>query len=294
MFALLGDIEFTVAGGITGLEQRGTADWAEHARIQGKPLLEWVGEGLDEINWSIELHPMLGDPEARWQALREAKSKHQPLALVLGSGDYLGPQVIVDLDLQHRRMTATGQLASATIQLSLREYTGAFTRKILAKPGLISPALSGTSAAVAGSPGLLSKFMPSPNTTQLVIGHAKTAANILQAGRNVYDQVKNGNASMILGQVPQLLSVTSRAIEPLQGMSAAAGLLKDGADLAKLSDDVLGSVSGARSSLSPVDLGNIVERFSASKDALGRAFTIMDGAGPRLAKLTAQVLTRRA
>lgn len=294
MFALLGDIEFTVAGGITGMDQRGTTDWAEHARIQGKPLLEWIGEGLDETSLSIELHPKLGDPEKRWQALRDAKSKHQPLALVLGSGDYLGPHVIADLSLQHRRMSATGQLTAATVQLSLREYTGAFTRKVLAKPGLISPALSGTPAAAAGSPGLLSKFMPSPSTTQMVIGHAKTAANVLQAGKNLYDQVKSGNASMILGQVPQLLGLTVRAIEPLQGLTEAAGLLQDGADLAKLGEDVLGSVSGARSSLDPVDLGNIVERFAASRDSLDQALTTMEAAGPRLAGLTAQVLTRRA
>ena len=71
MFAILGDIEFDVAGGISGLEQSGTADWAEHARIQGKPLLEWTGEGLDTCTISIELHPLLGDPEARLRALQD-------------------------------------------------------------------------------------------------------------------------------------------------------------------------------------------------------------------------------
>ncbi|MDD0973800.1 phage tail protein [Pseudomonas fontis] len=294
MFALLGNIEFTVAGGITGMEQRGTANWAEHARIKGKPLLEWIGEGLDEINLSIELHPKLGDPEKRWQALREAKSKHEPLALVLGNGDYLGPYVIADNSLQHRRLSATGQLTSATVQLSLREYTGAFTRKVLATPGLLNPALTGTASVTSKLPRVVSKFLPSPSTTQMLIGHAKSAANVLQAGKNLYDQVKSGNASMILGQVPQLLGVTERAIAPLQGLTKAAGLFQDGADLAKLGEDVLGSVTGARASLNPVDLGNIVERFDASRASLDQALTTMDGARTRLAGLTAQVLTRRA
>lgn len=294
MFAILGDIEFTVSGGIVGMELRSAAEWAEHARIKGKPLLEWIGEGLDEINLSIELRPQLGDPEARWKALREAKSMHLPLALVLGNGDYLGPQVITDLSLVHHRMSATGQLASAAVQLSLREYTGAFTRKIVAPPALISPAVSGTTAAAAGSPGLLSKFMPAPSTTQMVIGHAKTAANILQAGKNLYDQVKSGNALMILNQVPQMLGVTAQVIGPLEGLTEAAGLLKDGADLAKMGEDVLGSVMGARSSLNPVDLGNIVERFEASRDSLGQALTTMASAGTRLAGLAAQVITRKA
>lgn len=293
MFAILGDIEFTVAGGITGMDQSSTADWAEHARIQGKPLLEWVGEGLDECNLTIELHPVLGDPEERLRALRLAKTKHEPLAFVMGSGEYLGAYVITNIGNNIRRATATGQINSATVQLSLKEYTGAFTRKV-ARPGLLDAALSGTPAAAAGSPGLVSRLMPSPSTVQAVIGHAKTAGNMLKAGQNLYETVKSGNASMILGQVPQLLGVTARAIEPLQGLTAAAGLLKDGADLSRLGEDVLGSVMGARSALNPVDLGNIVDRFTSSRESLDQALTTMNGASTRLAGLAAQVLTRKA
>ncbi|MBC2658285.1 phage tail protein [Pseudomonas sp. MSSRFD41] len=293
MFAILGEIEFTVAGGITGMEQRGSADWAEHPRIQGKPLLEWIGEGLDEYSLTIELHSVLGDPEARLRALQAAKKKHEPLAFVMGSGQYLGPYVIVDLSNAIHRATDKGQIRSATVQVSLKEYTGAFTRKAL-RPGLLDPSVSGTSAAVVGSPGLISRMQPSPSTTQLVIGHAKTAGNVLKAGQNLYETVKSGNASMILGQVPQLLGVTARAIEPLQGLKETAGLLDDGSDLSRLGEDVLSSVMGARSSLSPVDLGNIVDRFAASKESLGQALTRMDGASTRLSGLAAQVLTRKA
>jgi phage protein U len=293
MFAILGDIEFTVAGGITGMEQSSSADWAEHARIQGKPLLEWIGEGLDECNLTIELHPALGDPEERLRALRQAKAKHEPLAFVMGSGEYLGAYVITNIGNTIRRATATGQIHSATVQLSLKEYTGAFTRKV-ARPGLLDTALSGTPAATAGSPGLISRLMPSPSTVQAVIGHAKTAGNMLKAGQNLYETVKSGNASMILGQVPQLLGVTARAIEPLQDLTGAAGLLKDGADLSRLGEDVLSSVMGARSALNPVDLGNIVDRFTASRESLDQALTTMNGASTRLAGLAAQVLTRKA
>jgi len=293
MFAILGEIEFTVAGGISGMERRGSADWAEHTRIQGKPLLEWIGEGLDECNLTIELHPVLGDPEARLRALHLAKKKHEPLALVMGSGEYLGPYVIVDLNNVIRRATAVGQIRSASVQVSLKEYTGAFTRKVL-RPGLLDPAVSGTSAAVIGSPGLISRMLPSPSTTQLVIGHAKTAGNVLKAGQNLYETVKSGNASMILGQVPQLLGVTARAIEPLQGLKDAAGLLDDGSDLSRLGEDVLASVMGARSSLDPVDLGNIVDRFEASQESLEQALSKMGGASTRLSELAAQVLTRKA
>ncbi|MDE1531691.1 phage tail protein [Pseudomonas carnis] len=293
MFAILGDIEFTVAGGISGMQQSGTADWAEHARIQGKPLLEWIGEGLDTCNLTIELHPILGDPEERLRALRQAKAKHEPLAFVMGSGEYLGAYVITDIGSTTRRATAIGQTASGVVQLSLKEYTGKFTRKA-GGLGLLNPALVGTPGAVMGSPGMLSKMLPTPSATQMALGHAKTAGNMLRAGRNLYDATKSGNASMILGQVPQLLSVTARAIEPLQGLKEVAGLLDDGSDLSRLSDDILGNVMGARSSLDPVDLDNIVDRFAASKDSFGSAFDKMTSAGTRLANIAAQVVTRRA
>ena len=293
MFAILGEIEFNVVGGISGMEQSGSADWVEHARIQGKPLLEWIGEGLDECNLTIELHPLLGDPEARLRALRLAKTKHEPLAFVMGSGEYHGAYVITNIGNTIRRATATGQIQSAVVRLNLKEYTGAFTRKVT-RSGLLDSALSGTPAAAAGSPGLISRLMPAPSTVQAVIGHAKTAGNMIKAGQNLYETVKSGNASMILGQVPQLLGVTARAIEPLKGLTAAAGLLDDGADLSRLGEDVLSSVMGARSALDPVDLGNIVDRFTASRESLDQALTTMDGAGTRLASLAADVLTRKA
>lgn len=293
MFAILGEIEFTVAGGISGMEWRSSADWAEHARIGGKPLLEWIGESLDEYNLTIELHALLGDPEVRLRALRQAKIDHHPLALVMGSGDYLGPYVITDLSQATRRTTATGQTCAATLNVSLREYTGDYARK-KTLTGLLDPALTGTPAQAQGSPSLISKLTPSPSTTQQLIGHAKTASNIIKAGQNVYDAVKSGNPSMILSQVPQLLGVTARALEPLQGLKAVAELLEDGADLSRLGDDVLGSVTGARSSIGTVDLGNIVERFGASYEFLTQAMGKLDGASTRLTGLAAQVLTRRA
>lgn len=293
MFAILGDIEFTVAGGISGMEHTGSADWAEHSRIQGKPLLEWIGEGLDTCNVSIELHPVLGDPEARLRALRQAKTKHEPLAFVMGSGEYLGAFVITDINTTLRRSTAQGQTTAGRVQLTLREYTGAFTRKVN-HLGLLNPELIGTPGAIMGSPGLLSKFLPTPSTTQLLIGHAKTASNMLSAGKNLYETVKNANAATILGRVPQLLGVTARALEPLQGLKAVADLLEDGSDLSRFAEDVLASVMGARSSLDPVDLGNIVDRFVASQEALGEALNTMDSASTRLAGLAAHVVTRRA
>lgn len=290
MWAILGDIEFTVAGGITGIEHTGSADWAEHARIQAKPLLEWIGEGLDDCNLTLELHPSLGDPEQRLRALRLAKSQHEPLAFVMGSGEYLGAYVITHLSNSIRRTTAVGQPQVATVQISLREYTGVFVRKTL-RPGLLDPTVSG---AAIGSPGLISRVPVIPSATQQLIRHARTAGNVLRAGQQLYNATKEADAPTVLARVPQLLGATARAIEPLQGLTHTAGLLRDGADLAQLGEGVLASVQGARANPHPVDLANIADRLQASHAALDQALSILDRANPRLAALAADVLTRKA
>jgi hypothetical protein len=209
----------------------------------------------------------------------------------MGSGEYLGPYVITQLSNAVRRTNAVGQLIAATVQISLREYTGAYNRKNH-HPGLLNSAVGDTSAAV-GSPGVISRQATTPSTAQRVISHARSVGNVLRSGKHLYDAAKSGSPSMILGQVPQLLGVTARALEPLQGFVNAAGLLRDGADLSRVGEDVLGIVMGARANLSPVDLANIVDRLSASHDALEHAVSVLDGANQRLAGLAADVLTRR-
>ena len=48
-WGVLGEIEFEVLSHPSAQSERTTADYAEHARLQGKPLLQWVGDGLDEL-----------------------------------------------------------------------------------------------------------------------------------------------------------------------------------------------------------------------------------------------------
>ncbi|EQU87532.1 phage tail protein, partial [Escherichia coli] len=49
MFAVLGDIEFELITYWDGFEATFGVDYAEHARIGGKPGLQFVGDRLDEI-----------------------------------------------------------------------------------------------------------------------------------------------------------------------------------------------------------------------------------------------------
>lgn len=293
MYAVLGKIEFEVASGITGMEQRSTADWAEHSLIQGKPLLEWIGDGLDELSFSMQLHPWLGDPEARLRTLREAKSKHEPMAFVLGSGEYVGAFVITDISNTPRRTSADGRLYSSNVQVTLREYAGPFTPKIV-KPGLIDPAVQATAAAKIATPSLISKLAPLLTRTQQVVGYARQAGTMIQQAKTIYDAVKNFNPATLLAQAPQLAALTERALGPIAGLTESASFLREGQDIAQLGQSLYRSVSGARSSLSPLDLGNVADRFETSGNYITQAYDRLDGASTRLSGLASQVITRRA
>jgi len=127
LWAIMGHIEFEVLHSPVGQEHRFAATFAEHARIAGKPVVQAVGGELDEIRWDIRLHSRIHDVAERLRAIREASRAQQPLALVMGDGTYLGPWLIVEGAVTASRTTAQGQLISADVQITLREYTSEVT-----------------------------------------------------------------------------------------------------------------------------------------------------------------------
>lgn len=288
MFAILGEIEFDILNSPTGLERRGSADWARHNLIHGKPKLEWTGEGLEEITLDISLHVALGDPEARLKQLRDAKAAHQPLAFVLGNGNYLGPYVLSDLGTTVRRTRDGGGLWAATVQVSLIEYTGQFIRP---------PARSGLLDAAGKLVAPLSRTAASatPSLTQQLIGSARTAGNVLRASVDLFQSVRSGGgAAYVLGQVPQLLRVTGQALAPLEGMASVAGLLQDGAPLAAAGSAALGEVQLALNSLSPASLESVLSQVDYAAEKVDSAVGHLDDVSAPLLDKAVSVITRRA
>ena len=97
MFAVLGDIEFELITYWDGFEATFGVDYAEHARIEGKPGLQFIGDKLDEIQISLVFHQHYCVPDVELARLRTAMKAHQALALVFGNGDYRGWFVITDV-----------------------------------------------------------------------------------------------------------------------------------------------------------------------------------------------------
>lgn len=290
MWAVLGEIEFELFNHPTLFEERTSADFAEHALIQGKPRLEFVGEGLDELQLELQLHAALVDPEAQIRRFKTAKAERKPLPLVLGSGDYRGVYLITQVDTRVTRTDGHGRIVAAGVSLSLREYTGVYN-KPLARP----LALSGTGVTLPGARlGGISDALATP--TQRLLASATAAGNLLRAGVSAYNMAKTlrNNPTAMLGQAGELVRLSQRALEPLDDMQTAARLLGNGADLLQLGSATGADVRAAVTGLSGANLSNIVGQVDYAAGRVLQASTRLKNAAPRLAGLAAQVITRSA
>lgn len=290
MWAVLGDIEFELRNQPSRQDDRITADYAQHALIQGKPRAEWVADGLDELTLELTLHALLVDPEAQIRRLKTALRAHEPLPYVLGSGDYRGVYLLTEVGTTTRRTDAQGRLISATVTVSLLEYSGQYKKPLPVPRGLSNSLLANPGAQI----GAAAQVIVTP--TQRVLGMARSAGNLLRVGVEAYSLAKaqGNNPSLLMGQASQLLSLTGQALTPLLGLQEGAGLLSDGADLVQVAARAASELQYAQSAMSPPSLESIVSQVEYAAGHMEEAQSTLTGASTRLAKLAAAVITRRA
>ncbi len=202
MFAVLGDIEFELITYWDGFEATFGVDYAEHARIEGKPGLQFVGDKLDEIQISLVFHQHYCVPDVELARLRTAMKAHQALALVFGNGDYRGWFVITDVTATSEQTDSTGNVLAVNATASLREYIG--DPKNPLQPPAIRTQVPGV--------GAVSGAVPSPSgVAQYVrdgVNYAKQAQSVLQttiSAVRVAQKMKD-NPAVALTRVPGLMS----------------------------------------------------------------------------------------
>lgn len=120
--ALLGDVAFDLITYFSGSETKSAAEFAEHKLIDGKPRLQWVGDKLDEINWSLVFHAGFCDPEAELQKLKKLIAGHVAAPLHYSSGDYKGTFVPTECTVTNRQTMRDGTLVWLEASVSLKEY----------------------------------------------------------------------------------------------------------------------------------------------------------------------------
>lgn len=158
MYAQLGSIPFELIM-VTGLASRQTYSYAEHQVIEGKPQLQYIGDGLDETTLTIRFHVEFCSPRAELDRLRDEAAKHRALPFILANGTHKGRYVITDIDVTVEITADDGTLMSVDVRVALKEWVDADPlaaqqqAQKQAAGGLLSP---GPVARVAAAPGNLS------------------------------------------------------------------------------------------------------------------------------------------
>ncbi|EKN6343867.1 phage tail protein [Yersinia enterocolitica] len=292
MFAVLGDIEFELITYWDGFEATFGVDYAEHARIEGKPGLQFIGDKLDEIQISLVFHQHYCVPDVELARLRTAMKAHQALALVFGNGDYRGWFVITDVTATSEQTDSTGNVLAVNATASLREYIGD------PKNPLKPPAIRTHVPDV----GAVSGAVPSPSgVAQYVrdgVNYAKQAQSVLQttiSAVRVAQKMKD-NPAVALTRVPGLMSglgnVSGALGQSVPAFNALSESMPEAISLARATSDAATYVQQAQSSLSGVDSSNIAASLDAVSGQLNSASTTFTRMSPGLSTMAAKILAR--
>lgn len=125
MIGTLGDVVFQVSTDkvltFQSLQRTGRARYQKHNVISTKPVLEFVGDDLDEIPLTITLNQNLGiKVVSEITRLRDYKSNGERLALIIG-GRVFGYFVIEEVQDSWDRVSNLGECMLATVNLNLTE-----------------------------------------------------------------------------------------------------------------------------------------------------------------------------
>jgi phage protein U len=154
MFAALGEILFEVVGSPERLESVRDYDFAEHRVVEGRPRLQWVGNGLERLKLELMMHSSFSNPAAQVALLRATAAAHRALPLVFGNGGFRGFFVIDSLFVRSQQSSASGAPIAINVGLSLREWAAGSDLELATIPGLPVPgAIATATAATSGAAG---------------------------------------------------------------------------------------------------------------------------------------------
>lgn len=124
MFAQLGEIKFELITYFNGLNETISYNYAEHERIENKPILQFLGKNLQEETLKLNFHRSFCVPEEELNNLIDVADNATPLKFIKGNGEYVGVFVIDEIGQATEQASPEGDLISVQVDIKLREYTG--------------------------------------------------------------------------------------------------------------------------------------------------------------------------
>lgn len=129
MFAQLGDIKFELITYFNGWDETVSYNYAQHDRIENKPILQYLGKNLREENIHLNFHRSFCVPEDELKKIIEVADKATPLKFIKGNGEYVGVFIIEEIGKTTEQTSPEGDILSIQVNLRLKEYTGKISEK---------------------------------------------------------------------------------------------------------------------------------------------------------------------
>ena len=123
MFAVLGkDIVFETVGSPRSLRVSRQYGYAKHKVVQARPLLQWVGDDLGELELELIFHVRFTKPLAQLNRLYAAAADHQARALVYSNGLHKGYWVVTEIEEKPQHLADDGSIIAIEVELRLQEW----------------------------------------------------------------------------------------------------------------------------------------------------------------------------
>jgi phage protein U len=157
MFAVLGkDIVFETVGSPRSLRTSRAFSYAKHKIVQARPLLQWVGDDLGELELELIFHVRFTKPLAQLNALYAAAADHQARALVYSNGVHKGYWVITEIEEKPEHLADDGSIIAIEVNVHLQEWVHVVDPSKPPKPATQPIAVQ----TVAPSPSSASSIVP--------------------------------------------------------------------------------------------------------------------------------------
>lgn len=149
-YIILGDVGYALLTSPTSYDLEKRADYAEHEVTEGKPLLQYMGPGLDQIALSFTFHADFVDPQSSWDELVGVLDARTAFPVSMGNGLFMGTFVLTELARIATVTDQDGSLVAIDCQVKLKEWVDIApletkkaeqkqTAKAVSKPGKIKP-----------------------------------------------------------------------------------------------------------------------------------------------------------
>lgn len=297
-FALLGDVQFELITYFDGLEGKFGTDYAEHARIEGKPRLQWIGDKLDEWSLNLKFHQTYCDPEAELTKLRDAMGTHVPLPFVLATGDYKGEFVITDITVTSEQTDTQGVLVSAGATLSLREVvvpidatTTPDAPAVLTSGTPLQPVAKNSVAGLARPNVLAATLKDAVNAGREMFGAAKAVGSTVALAKTLQNNPAAALEQLRYG-IPGFGQVAAAADRFGLNLSEVKSSVSGTAPLLAMAGSVATEARSAMALLGTASQNNLMGSIDSVNGSLLRIGKEMDLAERPLARLSAKIVVR--